>query len=423
MDIYIWLVACALFVLITSKRPMVGLLASMLLWLCLPNVASPLLTGSGQPFDLHPASWLTIVQFGAFLSLSRPQWRTGGKSKRFPWWFAAITLLMIFAVILNYSVQGFQSISLVVNLMLAPMVWFLMAMLTVRNDRGLLPRFVLTFLVAATINAVVALLQFASKSVIFYVDYYSNEYWFSTDLSRAIGLADSPVSLGMILVAAIPLLATFRRPSVRLSISIVFLLAAIATQSRVSVAMVAIGVFYVMFAGRFTVGRVVSLGAFVLAALVIMNGSLVNGLFARIQDDNNSAALRTEALEYFGGIWESVIISGFGAGTGVSLRTEGILESSLENGYLIYAYEFGIFFAVALLTVQVVLILRRPIRRNFGPGTFAASLVVINVFSFSSIGASGTMSFVMWFAILCAHSKLKTNEVSNRKLAVNLVAR
>lgn len=328
---------------------------------------------------------------------------------------------MVFAVLVNYAAQGFQAISLVLNLMMAPMMWFLMAMLTIRNDRRLLPRFVLTFLVSAMINAVVALLQFASKSVIFYGEYYANEYWFSSELSRAIGLADSSVSLGMILVAATPLLATFRRPSARLGLSVIFLLAAITTQSRVSVAMVAIGVFYVLFAGKFTVGRVVSLGAFVVAALVIMSGPLANGLFARIRDDNNSTALRTDALDYFGGIWENVIFSGFGAGRGVSLRTEGVLESSLENGYLIYAYEFGIVFAVALLAVQAILIFRRPIRRNFGPGTFAASLVVINVFSFSSIGASGAMSFVIWFAIVCAHSKLRTNELSNRSLAVKPV--
>jgi hypothetical protein len=84
----------------------------------------------------------------------------------------------------------------------------------------------------------------------------------------------------------------------------------------------------------------------------------------------------------------------FGNGWGSSYELKGtILETSLENGYAILAFDLGGVAVICLLLGQMsVLVSRRGI-----PGAWlAAAFAIVGGFSYSGITTMSAISIVMW---------------------------
>jgi hypothetical protein len=378
--------------------------AALVIWLLLPSAASPLLMGGEGTYSIHPASVLSLIHF--IYTLITGRLAVGFQGRRvIPWRSILVLALMAAGILLNATTQGPKGLALLFDLMIAPSLWFCSALAATQNRPSFTQEIVNVALAATGASAVLGIVQAFTGSVILYEDYYATIYWFDTHVTRAIGTADSPVALAMLISVATPLLAFWTDWRLKIPFLLVFLASAVVTQSRVGTVLTAGGVAFVVLAGRITFGRLFAVAVIGLSATVTFAGSLADGLIARFDNDKNSTGLRETALDYFTHRMDSIVWSGHGAGAGVALRTARELESSLENGYLIYAWDLGILFTAALLLLQLgFLMSKAPGESFFTPGRVAAIAAIGSCISFSSFGASSTVTAMFWCALLVSYA-------------------
>lgn len=421
MTLIAWIAFSVVLVLATYSRPYIPVTLALILWLAVPGVAGSLLTGSeGGLLTLHPSSWLVLVDF-ALVAISGNLTVPRGERRTVPGWVLVLIALLAIGWLGNYVAVGVRGVNLFIDLLAAPALWFALV-LVFAGRRPATKRIILTATVAmATANALVALAQYATKSVIFFGSQYATLYWFKEPLDRSIGLMDSPTGLGMLMSLAIPFLAVYKRFAIKIPLAILFSLAAISTQSRVSLVLAVGGIVYLVFAGRFTFGRFLAGVTLIGLSAFVVNSGIVSGVASRFADDSNSTELRTVAFNYFASHVGEVLFVGHGFGAGVALRTEGVLDSSLENGYVIYAYDLGLGFAALFIIFQILMALRVDGRWNGGVGAVTAGSAMVSAFSFSSIGASGSSSALTWLGVLggafALSAYVPTVEVAERRTA------
>ncbi len=394
-----WLALCLGAAVLSSRRPATGPALALVLWGLVPSVAGHRLTGlESGPLSAHPGTLLLLVCLLVQLML-RPVEVARLLAARWATWLALTVFVL--GVVATALLTGRAAVSLALDTILGPVaaVFLLLLGHRIQPDSVLLLRN--TIIGVATVNAILALIQFLLKSQIFFVSDYQAYPWFGPNWSRWMGLTDHPLVLAFLLTGAAPLLLGLRSSLLALALGATFVAALAVAQTRVGLVLLA-ATLVVLALGRYVdiTTRARNVVLLAVAGLGIVASGALEGVVSRFVDDQGSAAARGSAIGYFLQTWGDYLVVGGGARTSYDVSRQAGLLSSFENTALMYAIDYGTVLAVCYFGVQALLILRALWVRNQVPGALlAAVLLFVQQLMSSTVATASLCATLLWAVI------------------------
>lgn len=395
----IWIGLCLALALLLRRRVLTLVLIVLVLWAAVPGVASPLITGQARAGALafHPATWLivlavavqVVVDFHAVVHEIARRFGT----------YLCLSLFLAVAFLATETSRTGSGLVLFLSQMVGPVLLFLLIGLALDRNPGGILRLRNGVLAIAAVQAALALVEWVQGGVLLYRQFYETNYWFDeVAFPRWMGTLDHPLTLSLLLAAAIPLLAGLR--SVWLQIPLVLVMAGgmLTTQSRVGLVAAALGVAYVVLVSRVGPGaKIISMVAVAAAAGYAATSTLSSGVADRLANDSGSAGARTAALEFFGQHGSDYLFTGGGIGSSYRVAELGGLTTSFESSILIYAVDVGVVFSLLYFGIQVLIVMRGTVRRTPVPGlVFAGVVVVVIPQTYNALGAQSFAGPLLW---------------------------
>ncbi|MGD8168340.1 O-antigen ligase family protein [Herbiconiux sp. P16] len=420
MQLIVWLVLCAMLSFLLRKRPVALIGVALALRVAIPSVGASLVTGQEISVQLQPATYFLMCAFLITL-LSHSQ--AAGRELGAHFFFYLVMLLaFVFMLLVTVTLRGPQSVVLLVDTFgmgLLLLILVRVAMVDVpKNGRSI----AIVFVCIAIAESAVALTQWFVHDTIFWKSYMANFYWYSPTGTTVTGTIGALLDVGMLLAIAVPLTASIPRPVFRFSAALVLILGILATERRTPLIVALLGLLYLLIISKMpSVARVVAFVGVGVAGWVILASNLIQGVTDRFNNDVISGQVRNEALDYF--LANIDTQPWYGGGFGANGAVQGLL-SSFENGYTMYAWDFGVFIAAVIFGALIVQLLLAVFRRPLVPGAlvaFAAALFLIG--TYSGLQTQGPGSWILFFtAGLCA-AKARDQASSRGHERVELSAR
>lgn len=398
----LWVVCCFGFAWLFRWRIRWAFAAVLGLWMLVPTVGSPLITGvDNGALSMHAASWLIFAVFTVRM-LHDPVSLRQVLGRQF-FLFMALALVVLAAFLASRTSQEGGGMVLMVDQILAPVLFFLLLLSAGIKDPDLVTALRTMFLTLVAITCVIALVQWLSHSVLFYEEGFLTQYWFNPDTDRWMGTLDQPLALSLAICVAAPLVAGLKYNSLQAVLLLLMIAGVLVTQSRVGLFVVGFSVVaVVLFAKRRVWVKIVFLAVLGVATWFIVQSPLVAGVAQRLEDDTGSAEARARALEYFVAHWSDYFIAGQGIGASYRVAVQGGLQTSFENPLVMYSIDFGIVFAVLYFSVMAYLVLKHAPRHHFRGLTLAGLLAVAVPQTYSSLATRSAAAIIIWtvFAML-----------------------
>lgn len=399
MQLLIWIAVSAAVSIALSRKPHRVALFGLAVWIFIPSVAGQVLTGPA--LAVHPGTWALLVG----LAVVAARARSGASHALAANLGSALTIItfVVFGTLVSLAERNASSAQSFLNIFVSAFAVFLLVRIVAYIEPGGIRHLTLGFILLALIQVPLALAQFATGDVLNFASERTAFYWFQPGvLVRAVGTLDSPLDLAFMLVAAIPLCAQIRRVPIRVLVSLSLAIGIILTQSRVGAVLAACGLLYLVarskmgFPTRFVTTVVVAIAA---SYLLLVPNKLTAGLFDRFEGSTQSTDARRLATElFFERIWQHSAV-GTGFGSSGTFRELGALETSLENGFLMFAWDFGVPATLILLTM-VASVVARGLRGKARTGTVASVVVAIVAGASYSGLATQSASLTIFFFIL-----------------------
>jgi hypothetical protein len=378
--------------------------ASTRLWLAIalavrvlvPSVAFQVDLGWGS---LHPATVLILMLAGARVVGGPDPSLHELRRSRIAYVLAAVVAA---GVVLSQLRLGLvQSLLAITDAILAPMV-FLLLFRSSKSERSR-GAVLLVALALGALESVLAVIQYAIKDPIVYAGDLERLWWFSLpEFTRGQGTLDSPLDLSLWLVVCVALLTFVQSSTIRYALSLLYFAGVLASGSRFGLIVGGAALLFALGSGRRSLaGRLVVIAIGGAVGVLTVFSSFGLGVQERFADDDYSTASRLDAYNYLSGA--SVrILSGRGYGSSYSLKSSGVLASSLENAYAMFVYDFGWVLGVLLIVSQSWLLLdglRRGPRGSSLSPRLAGLVAILVCFSYSSFETASAAGLVLWFAI------------------------
>lgn len=417
MQLVAWIGVCVLAAVLLRNRLLVAIILVLLLWAAIPGVASSLITGvaRGNALAFHPATWLIVLTF--IVALLHRFHAMMAELARHIFVYLALGVFLCAAFLASRTSPSGGGLVLFLSQMVGPVLLFwLVCMALNEQPDGLLV--IRNWLLGiAAVQSVIALIQWSIGGVFLYHSYYLLNYWFDEiNFPRWMGTLDHPLTLSLLLCVTVPLLAGLRSVWLQLPLMLLMVAGTMATQSRVGLAVVALGVVYVLLSSTMRPGvKVVSMVVVVAVAWWAASTQLSAGLAQRLTNDGGSAGAREAALSFFFDNIPRFLLAGGGIGSASGFADAGGLTTSLESSILIYAVDVGVLFAVIYFGTALILVVR-----SFGPSTcrglfFAGLVVVIVPQTFNALNAQTLAGPLMWLILgMC------TSMADHRRMAAVL---
>ncbi|OFI38950.1 hypothetical protein BIU82_16740 [Arthrobacter sp. SW1] len=398
----LWIVCCFGFAWLFRWRIRWVFAAVLGLWMLVPTVGSPLITGvDSGALSLHAASWLIFAAFIVRL-LHDPVSLRRVLGREF-FLFMALALVVLAAFLASRSSPEGGGVVLLVDQIVAPVLFFLVLLSAALSDPDLVTALRTMLLTLVAVTCVIALVQWLSHSVLFYEEGFLTQYWFNPDTDRWMGTLDQPLALSLAICVAAPLVAGLKYNSLQAVLLLLMIAGVLVTQSRVGLFVVGFSVVaVVLFAKRRVWVKIVFLAVLAVATWFIVQSPLVAGVAQRLEDDTGSAEARARALEYFVAHWSDYFIAGQGIGASYRVAVQGGLQTSFENPLVMYSIDFGIVFAVLYFAVMGYLVLKHAPRHHFRGLTLAGLLAIAVPQTYSSLATRSAAAILIWtvFAML-----------------------
>lgn len=399
-----WIAVCLVYCIATVRRwPWLGVSTALGLWLLVPQVATPAIIQSSY----HPGAWMAAC---ACLSLAFSGTRAAGVStatffQRWPRYIVLVVLSAVGTAAATYAVAHLRGFSLTIQLAIFPAVWAVAALLVMWRGRMNAIRMGQAYLLFVSVNCVMALGQRLNDGPLVWEQYFATSPTYTLARDRVFGLSDGPVALAMLCAVGAPLIIVIRRAPVRYLVAVLFVVTSVLTGGRAGAIGTIIGILYVIVSRRTSaVVRICEVLVGAAAVAVIWTGSYSANLQSRIENDNGSARLKDEAWRYFLNHLSENVFLGQGAGASVQIKFTRILDSSIENGYFGYAYEYGLVICIFLIITQLIIAFSG--RPRISPGVASFLISVCVAFTFSSIVVSPSLAVTVWFAAIVASSEI-----------------
>ncbi|NDV08154.1 hypothetical protein GXW84_27290 [Rhodococcus sp. IEGM 248] len=394
-----WILACMGFSLVTYKKPVYFFAAVILLRFAIPSPASELIVGNWQgAWSFHPASWLVVA--GALVLLPARTDLVARDFLRAPGLYYACTVFLVVSGLMTLLGPGAEAMLRYCNVAVVPLVFFVMIRIFLYGEKVLVRSLAYLVVIIVTIQAVLALAQWQLDSVLVFEHYHRFQNWWprSGVLGRSIGTSDSPLDLALILACGIPLTVVVKNDFIAYSISVLACAGIIVSESRQGVIYGALAlVFVIGYRSRSIISAVMSSTLIFLIFSEFVFNQIGGGLAGRFNsDDGGSSRTRELATSFFIDNLQNYLVTGGGYGFSFSLRGS-LLSSSLENGYAIFVFDFGLPVVLLLTLIQVAILAVR--RVDAGPYRLAAVLGVIMCFGYSSFATQSVAGLLVWTLI------------------------
>jgi hypothetical protein len=289
----------------------------------------------------------------------------------------------------------------VLRLAVLPAIQLLIVAVTLRlssrNER---------FLVAALIVMACVQVFLAERQVsthgdwgYFWRTYYERSTWWSSGWDLGMGTTGYPLQLGLFLALTTPFVAWVKSSVLRFGLLAAFVYGTGLSTGRTAFVLTAVAAFFVLVQGsRRWVASLVTLGALAALAPTFLASRSFEFISNKFNNDAGSAEMRRSAFAW---AWERRgDYFWFGYPGTRDLRNSGYVSSSLENGYLMFGFSFGLIAAVALVLVQVAAIAKPALASaQAWPAALSALIIVIGGFGSSSFMAFGLEGMLLWVII------------------------
>ncbi|MBX9246701.1 O-antigen ligase family protein [Actinotalea ferrariae] len=406
-----WVGACAAFAWATRRRPLVTLITVLVLWIAIPAVATSLFTGHAPgPLAVHPAVWLVLAMLAAQL-LHGPARIVEVLSRHV---FLVLTIGLVVAVAtLTTQQSGTGGLALLIDVVVAPVVLFLLLLAVVDGDRRGVETIRNLLLALGAGASALAVVQWLAGSVLIYQASHETRWWFVREgFDRWMATFDHPLILSMFLCVVAPLIVGLRRARMQLALVVLFTAGVTITQSRSGVVVVAVVAVWVVLRSRAPAHvRLLSLCLLAIGAAALLSSSLVEGVGERFADDTGSTGARTDALSFFGRTWQDYLVVGYGLTSSYGIAADSGLVASLENSFLMYAVDMGLVFAVLYFGAQAVLVARAWSSSGHLPGARQGALIAFLLpLTFSALAARSAAGTVLWVALALGVARLTTKD-------------
>lgn len=394
-----WLGVCLAIAWLTRNRPGIGCCVALVVWVAMPGVAAPLLSGRDGGFlGAHPATYLLLVLAGWSL-VQRPGDWAAELSRRYG--LAVATVWVVAVAGLTSVLMGSGGAAILMDMILGPLALFWLLLVAARSQPDVHGWLRNTLLGVAVVESVLVLVQRSQNRFLVWEEQLGSIEWVDpTRFDRWMGTLDSPLSLAMLVAAAAPLVMGLRSQTLRLSILTVLLLGALVSQSRQGV--LAVGVTFVVVAalGRTSlVGRILTFGAAAAGLVVLSTTAFVSTFSTRIDYDYGSSEARFRAFEAFSGYVGDVALTGEGLTTSYDFARAAGLVTSLESSPMMYAVDLGLLTAAVYFGMQGIILLRHlPTAWRTGEAASAVVAMGIPLFS-SSLAYSNASAAILWSAL------------------------
>lgn len=395
-QLWVWIICCFLAALVLRRRIRVAIGAVLALWVLVPAVGNPLITGvANGPLSVHAATWFILAILAVRL-LHDPGSVTAVLGRHFAL-FLIMAMVILAAALSSLTSLAGGGMVLLVDQIAAPVAFFLIMLSAAAGDEGLVSMVRAVLIGLAAVAGLVALAQWLTHSVLFYEAGFRTQYWFNPGTDRWMGTLDQPLALSLLISVTAPLVAGLSRNALQSVLLVLMVVGVLITQSRVGILVVALSVAaVVVFAKRRIWVRVVLLAVLSVATWLIMTSPLIEGVVARFEDDTGSAEARARALEYFLARWTDYLIAGQGVGSSYRVAVQGGLQTSFENPLVMYSVDFGIVFAVLYFGAMAILVLRNAGRHHYRGLTLAGILAVAVCQTYSSLATRSAAGIIVW---------------------------
>lgn len=402
MQLVLWIGLCLAASFLLRRHIRVMFAAVLCLWVLVPAVGSPLITGvSTGPLSLHAATWLVLSVVAARM-LHDPRSIQEVLARQF-FLFLAVALAVVAAVLASVLSNAGGGMVLLVDQVVAPVLFFLVLLADAARGEGLVAMLRTVLLALAAVACFMAIGQFLMQNVLLYETGFRTQYWFNREQEQGRWMAtlDQPLALSLFICLAAPLLAGLKRRWLQLLLLALMVVGILVTQSRVGLVAVAVTVLMtVLFAKWRTRAKAAMLVLMASAAGALMVSPLVAGVAARVADDTGSAAARGLALDYFLAHWSGYALSGEGVGSSYRLAVQAGLKTSFENPLVMYAIDIGLVFTLLYFGSMAALVLAAALTARPGiehPGLLLAGLMVIVIpQTYSSLATRSAVGILVW---------------------------
>lgn len=228
--------------------------------------------------------------------------------------------------------------------------------------------------------------------------------------TRQSATLDHPLTLGLFLVAGIPMAAYFRsRVTASLAISVMIVGISL-TQSRIAVVGAFFGLAYLLTIGsKILRGRLILLATVAAGYAFLTTTGIIQGLLNRIQDDEGSSRQRAQALHLFADSWRDFKLSGVGLQLAKEYFVSHGLYSSGESAAICYAVGIGIPLTLLYFSLMVWMIGHGIWHGNsLSPASAAAIITFASIQFYSSISTESGAGLILWTTIGLAFATPQT---------------
>lgn len=395
MQLVLWIGLCFAAAVALRRRPRLLLAAPLCLWLLVPAVGSPMLTGvSSGPLSVHAATWLVLALFVVTI-LQEPGIIKAVLARHFLLFL--VLMLVILAAFLASATSGRGGMVLLIDEIVVPVLYFLLLLSEGARGEGLVRMLRALFLSLVALVCVVAAAQWITGKVIFYQSGFSTQYWFARDYGRWMGTLDQPLALSLVICVAAPLLVGLRQTWLQAGLLGLMAVGVLVSQSRVGLAAFAVGVLAVLLFTRRPVWVKSTMLLMITGGVAVLLASpLVAGIAARLANDTGSTEARGLALEYYLNHWADYAVAGEGIGASYRVAVQAGLDTSFENPILMYGIDIGLVFSVLYFGSMAVLLVRYG-RRTGYPGLMLACAMAVAVpQTYSSLATRSAAGIVVW---------------------------
>lgn len=287
---------------------------------------------------------------------------------------------------------------LLTTILVAPALILMFARQVVGEDPRNLRVIAWPMVVMAIAQVVLGQMQLDEHKAIYWERAYQSSWWWSNDVTRAVGTTGHGLQLGILMTVAAIFVLTIPWVPVRMAIVPVLLYGTMIGSARTAfVLVILLSIVIIIASLRKPFQTLFSVLCVTLLSIPFFasKSSVVTDLIDKFSNDGSSTERRVAAVQYFVDHMDQFIFLGYKGPR--DLRESGVLQSSLENGYLAIAMTFGILFAV-LFTLLCVVVGTGGMFRSRSAWYLGVGAIVqlIGFASGNSLLSSGIETIMFW---------------------------
>lgn len=358
-----WCLVCIAVSLILKNKPITAAGSAIALYTLVPLSATDIL------LFYKPGEYFLIIYTLIYFSSNKVKELLEGSR------FIVVSAVVISLFFIISRVMGVGSLSatllIISRTIVLPLALFLIIIHGLKYKDNKIGSLVFIVSILTVFEIILSIYQNSTGQILFWENEIRSQWFIDDDfvVSQPLGTFGHWIPLSVFLALALTINMHVRSKIIFFIISIgsIYVLALSAARSGI----IAFGIIFVAILAQFIISGSVKTKLVTLCSLPILVLTFTLIFFSeagevfrgKLVDDNNSTSLRLRAIDWFWYSIDEFLVSGRIQGS--NLREEGVLTTSLENAFYIFALQFG-FVSMVLLMIFFSLVFISSIYRSRG---------------------------------------------------------